>query len=113
MKTTTPRRIKSLVRRVLRERQQGAKHYNRASEALQKAISAGLMENKPVAVELHDETTGQKRTVEFELINNFAGDKAFRNATIPKFELRRVPKFKRTPADPVAAAVPAANLEES
>src|SRR4051812_34863585 len=88
-------RIKQLVKRSLRERERGALHYNKAAKALQDAISAGLMENQAIPVELADETTGAKRTVEFELVNNFAGEKAFRNATIPKFELRKVPKFKR------------------
>jgi hypothetical protein len=88
-------RIKQLVRRSLRERTRGAQHYTKAAEALQQAISAGLMEGQAVEVEISDEATGAKKKVEFELINNFAGEKAFRNATIPKFELKKVPKFKR------------------
>jgi hypothetical protein len=41
-----------LVKRSLRERAAGAKHYNKAAEALQKAISAGLMEGQAVEVEI-------------------------------------------------------------
>lgn len=88
-------RIKQLVKRSLRERTRGALHYNKAAKALQDAMSAGLMEGQPVPVEICDKATGQKKTETFELVNNFAGEKAFRNATIPKFELKKVPKFKR------------------
>jgi hypothetical protein len=100
-------RIKQLVRRSLRERTRGAAHYNKAAAALQQAISAGLMEGQAVAVELCDEATGEKKTVEFELINNFAGDKAYRNASIPKFELKKVPKNPRSKPSAVASAVSA------
>jgi hypothetical protein len=41
---------------------------------------------------------GSKQITAFELVDNFQGDSAFRNTRIPHFELKKVPKFKRTPA---------------
>jgi hypothetical protein len=36
----------------------------------------------------------------FELVDNFAGDKVSRSATVHHFELKKVPKFKRSGAAP-------------
>lgn len=91
------KRITNLVRRALREKERAGRHYSNADAALTKARQCGLAPGQTVEVTLPADD-GSKRQVLFELVDNFAGDSAFRNTRIPKFELKKVPKFKRTPA---------------
>src|SRR3954470_8413435 len=91
------RKIKMLVRRALREKDRGGKHFDRSREAISLARNAGLQVNQPVEIEIRGED-GSKQKVLFELVDNFAGPIAGRNVVIPHFELKKVPKFKREKA---------------
>lgn len=96
MKPKTPNgKIRRLIARHLREKARGISHYNKADSALQEARRLGLEVDQQVEVALPAED-GSLQTVAFSLVDNFAGESAFRNTRIPHFELKKVPKFKRS-----------------
>jgi hypothetical protein len=92
MKTQkTNGRIVRAVARALRERDRGNQHYQKSTEALEKARWLGLKVDQQVEV---TRLNGDgKPTVEtFALVDNFSGEKVSRAKTIYRFELRKVPK---------------------
>ncbi len=101
MKTPT-KRITKLLERHLREKARGNRHYDKSSALLRQAISAGLMVDQTVDVEVFD-NDGLPQRAAFALRDNFAGDEAYRSARIPHFELKKAPKNPRSP-QPVAEA---------
>ena len=103
----TNKRITNLVRRHLREKARASAHYSAADAALTKARELGLDVGEPIEVEI-PRADGSIEKTAFALTNNFEGESAFRNTRIPKFELKKVPKFKRTAP---AEAQPAATAE--
>ena len=94
-KKTPNGKIRRLIARHLREKARGVAHYNKADQALQEARRLGLQVDDQVEVTLPAED-GSKQTAAFTLVDNFVGESAFRNTRIPHFELKKVPKFKRT-----------------
>lgn len=91
------KRITSLVRRHILTLEKGRAKYDQANEILKKAISAGLMTDQPIEIELMRED-GRPKTERFALVDNFTGkDVAYRPARLPRFELKRVPKNPRPP----------------
>src|SRR5216110_870938 len=79
--TRAARRVKMLVKRAVRERALGRKHYARATEAEQLARNAGLALNQPVEIELPGVDGAIEKTA-FELVDNFAGERVSRSATV-------------------------------
>jgi hypothetical protein len=91
------RRIKMLVRRNLRLLSKGKSYYDKANEALALAINNGLaVGNEPIELEILG-ADGRPQKEQFELVNNFAGEVAYRPARVPHYELKKVPKYKRAP----------------
>ncbi len=88
------KRITNLVRRHLREKERGNRAYNRSAAALQKAREAGLALDQPVEVEVIG-VDGLPQKATFALVDNFAGDAAFRATRIPHFELKKLAKNPR------------------
>ena len=92
------RRVKMLVRRHLRLVGKGKSCFDQANTALQLARTAGLEVGQKIDIEQFRET-GEKETVAFELIDNTLDMESkgviYRPARVPKFELKKVPKFSR------------------
>ncbi|MFL6416124.1 MAG: hypothetical protein ACJ74Y_10720 [Bryobacteraceae bacterium] len=99
------KRVKTLVRRCVRERTIANQHHAKAREALAKARGLGLAVGQQIDVDVVDEKTGQPESVPFYLRNNFDGDQLFaKGRYVDKFELVRVPKAERSEAAQPAEA---------
>lgn len=105
--TKTSRRVRSLLKRALREKNRGAKSYEKSRNAITLALQCGLQPEQPVEIEVIGED-GSKVKELFAVKNNFAGEVAFKNAYVSKYELTKVPKFKRVPKEEAPAAAEAA-----
>jgi len=99
MSTNTPlkktsKRISRLIERHLKLAAKGKAKFQQSGEALKKAISAGLMLDQPVEVELIGED-GRPVKSTFVLVDNFAGDVAYRPARVPHFEMKKYTASRR------------------
>lgn len=93
------RRVRSLCRRHLRMIAKGKSYFDQATVALQLARNAGLRVGQAVEVEQFKET-GEKELVPFELIDNTVlmeiKGAIYRPARVPKYELKEIPKTRRS-----------------
>jgi hypothetical protein len=92
-----------LIRRSLRERAKGARHYELASLAVKMAMTSGLQPGQQVEIETADDA-GQIQKEVYELVDNFTGDKAFAGAYAKHYEIKVVPKSRREPKPDTGAA---------
>lgn len=90
------RRIKMLLRRALRAKQAGGKAYDKARAALEQARNFGLQPGEPVELELPNEATGEIEKRSYILHDNFVGDVAYKTASVPHYELKKLPKTPRS-----------------
>jgi hypothetical protein len=107
MTKKSERRVRTLLKRALKEKQLGNLHHSRGREALVKARNCGLALNTPIEIEIAAED-GSAVKATYEVVDNFTGEAAYRSTCIPRFELRKVPKFKRPQPQPAQTAEVAA-----
>jgi hypothetical protein len=102
MTKKSERRVRTLLKRALKEKQLGNKHHERGRAALVKARQCGLELNTPIEMDVAGED-GSIQKVSYEVVDNFTGEAAYRSTCIPRFELKKVPKFRRESATPAPA----------
>lgn len=94
------RRVKMLLRRSLRAKAAGIKAFDKAREAIELARNLGLKPGQPVELELPNEATGEIEKRTYILHDNFVGDVAYKTASVPHYELKKLPKNPRSKPDP-------------
>lgn len=93
------RRVRMLVKRAVLKRAQAGKLYRQAEEAVCLAQTNGLRPGQTIEIEIPGEAGSIEKT-SFELVDNFAGERVSRSATVHRFELKKLPKFKRSVPSP-------------
>jgi hypothetical protein len=91
------RSIKLAIRRSLRHRALGGKHYDKARAAVVRARDLGLRPGQPIELEVTDEKTGAIETRKFILVDNFDAEVAYKTASVQRYDIKPLPKNPRGP----------------
>jgi bifunctional DNA-binding transcriptional regulator/antitoxin component of YhaV-PrlF toxin-antitoxin module len=102
------RRVRMLVKRHLLMLEKGKSCFNKANDALTKAMNFGLKPGQVLDVEVAGKD-GKAETIALELIDNAEvmreTGRLYRPARVPHFELKEVPKYRRKPKEEIPAEV--------